>query len=261
LNPAADPRSFAAALLDPTRPAPQGLRAWNGSDPAARFAVHRNNVVASLVEALADTFPVVRELVGAQFFGAMATRFVRRHPPLTPVLARYGEGFADFVADFEPARSVPYLADTARLEYARVRSFHAADVAVPPVEELARSIDCGDRVAELRIGLHPSVDALDSDHAVVSIWAAHQDGGDLGEVDPDRPQSALVVRDGLVVLVLPVGRGLSALVRALRSGRPIGESAAEAVGADAAFDLGQALSLLFAHGAVTSIALPPQERR
>ena len=29
---------FAAALCDPALPAPGGLRVWNGSDPAARFA-------------------------------------------------------------------------------------------------------------------------------------------------------------------------------------------------------------------------------
>ena len=53
MNPHPNPLQpdWAAALLDPERPPPPGLRAWNGSDPARRFAVHRNNVVASLVSA------------------------------------------------------------------------------------------------------------------------------------------------------------------------------------------------------------------
>ncbi|MBP8278840.1 MAG: putative DNA-binding domain-containing protein, partial [Propionivibrio sp.] len=37
--------TFAAALLDPDLAPPNGLIAWNGSDPARRFAVYRNNVV------------------------------------------------------------------------------------------------------------------------------------------------------------------------------------------------------------------------
>ena len=49
---------FAAALLDSRQGCPAGLRTWNGSDPAARLAVYRNNVVSSLIDALADTFPV-----------------------------------------------------------------------------------------------------------------------------------------------------------------------------------------------------------
>jgi hypothetical protein len=35
--------------------------------------------------------------------------------------------FPDFIEQFEPASSVPYLADVARLEMLRVRAFHAAD--------------------------------------------------------------------------------------------------------------------------------------
>lgn len=47
-----------------------------------------------------------------------------------PSLALYGAGFADFVEDFEPAASVVYLADVARLERARLESLHAADAQV-----------------------------------------------------------------------------------------------------------------------------------
>ena len=63
---------LALALLDPGAACPPGLRSWNGSDPGARFAVHRNNVVVSLIDALADGFPVTQELVGEAFFRAMA---------------------------------------------------------------------------------------------------------------------------------------------------------------------------------------------
>lgn len=47
---------FAQALLNPAQSCPPGLTTWNGSDPARRFAVYRNNVIVSLVDALADTF-------------------------------------------------------------------------------------------------------------------------------------------------------------------------------------------------------------
>ena len=89
--------AFAAALLDPDQPCPPGLRAWNGSDPTARLAVYRNNVVGSLIDALADTFPVAQELVGEAFFRAMAGVFARQAPPRSRILAHYGEGFAEFI--------------------------------------------------------------------------------------------------------------------------------------------------------------------
>ncbi len=115
---------FAAALLDPDVAAPDGLVAWNGSDPAHRFAVYRNNVTSALSDVLADSFPVTQQLVGEEFFRAMARIFLRGSPPPSPILTAYGEGFPAFVADFAPARTVPFLADVARLEWLRLRALH-----------------------------------------------------------------------------------------------------------------------------------------
>jgi hypothetical protein len=39
-----DQGGFANALRDRLAPCPAGLTTWNGSDPAARLAVYRNNV-------------------------------------------------------------------------------------------------------------------------------------------------------------------------------------------------------------------------
>ncbi len=196
---------FARALLDPELPPPPGLSTCNGSDPARRFAVYRNNVLCTLTDALADTFPVVQAVVGEAFFRAMAHVFVRAHPPDSPVLAFYGANFADFIADFEPAATLPYLADLARLEMTRVQVYHAADE--PPLTP--------DRLALLAAGcrpgtepvveLTPSLRLLRSSHPVVSVWAAHQqDPIDLSFIDWSCAESALVTRHEFDVLVIPV---------------------------------------------------------
>ncbi|MDE2372531.1 MAG: putative DNA-binding domain-containing protein, partial [Burkholderiales bacterium] len=171
-------QDFAGALLDPARPCPSGLKTWNGSDPGERFAVYRNNVVGSLIDALTDNFPVVQQLVGEEFFRAMAGIHVRRSPPTSRLLAFYGDGYAEFIARFEPARALPYLADMARLEAARVQSYHAADAEPASAESVALALACGDRIGELRLECHPSLRVLSSRWAVVTLWAAHQ-GGDF----------------------------------------------------------------------------------
>jgi len=129
--------AFADALLARDVDCPPGLRTWNGSDPGRRFAVYRNNVIVGLVDALADTYPVVQAMVGDDFFRAMAREFVRSQPPTSPVLAGYGAGFAAFIEGFAPAAGLPCLADLARLEWLRVEVYHAADVAPLRVEEIA----------------------------------------------------------------------------------------------------------------------------
>lgn len=247
---------FAAALLNPSDPCPAGLKAWNGSDPTARLAVYRNNVVSSLIDALADTCPVVQELVGVEFFRAMAGVFVRQAPPSSRILAHYGDGFAEFIEGFEPARSVPYLADVARLELAYVRAYHAADVEPVSDEVIGLALTSGDRIGELCLVCHPSVTVLRSPYAVVSLWAAHQGEGDHVAVDPDHAEAAIVLRPNLDVLVLRLAPGAAEFVAAIQEGERLGDAAGAAMNATAAFDLSASLRLLMSHGALTSVHLP-----
>jgi len=249
---------FAAALLDPAHPGPAGLRSWNGSNPAQRLSVHRNNVSVSLVDALADTFAVVQALVGEAFFRAMALEFVRRQPPRSVVLARHGDGLPDFIAQFPPAAGLPYLADVARLEALRNQASQAADA--PPLRVLDAAVQAalqdGAQAARLRLHLHPSAAVLDAQHAAVSLWAAHQGLLPLEDVDPLQPEAALVVRPDMDVLVLRLPSGGAALVQGLQQQLPLGDAAQAALAADARFDLVANLSLLVQHGAICAIDLP-----
>ncbi len=240
---------FAAALLDGGRPVPAGLRAWNGSDPARRFGVYRNNVIVSLVGALADTFPVVRRLVGDEFFDAMAGVYVRAHPPASPVLAHYGEGFADWLAAFEPARALPYLPDMARLEHARVAAFHAADAA--PLAADAIAARCADAASlpASRPRLHPSCRVLRSDFAVAALWAAHQHDGEWPAIELEQPGATLVLRDPAdEVLVIGLDDAAADFLAALQRGATLGE----ALQAAPRLDLAGTLALLIRHGALVA---------
>jgi hypothetical protein len=253
-----DQASFAAGLADPLRPCPEGLRVWNGSDPTRRFDVYRNNVASSLVDALADTFPVVQQLVGEEFFRAMAAVFARAHRPRSPVLARYGADLPEFIEGFAPARDVPYLADVARLEYAWLRAYHAADADPVAADAVGAALASGERIGALRLELHPSLAIVASPYAIVSIWAAHHGEGDLAQTDPFEPETAFVARRTLDVLVTRGPRGSAEFVAALATGAPLADAAAGAADRVREFDLSAALTLLLRIGALTSIRLAPE---
>jgi len=248
--------AFAATLLAPDLPCPAGLRTWNGSDPVKRLAVYRNNVTSSLIDAVAATFPVAQELVGSEFFRAMASLFVRQRPPRSRVLASYGDEFPAFIEGFEPARSVPYLADVARLEKARVRAYHAVDADPVAADVVSAALSSGEDVGALRLVCHPSVGLVVSGFAIVSVWAAHQGEGDLAEVDPAVPESALVVRAGLDVLVLRLAPGAAPFIAAIQRGAALADAAALAADDSADFDLSGVLALLMRHGALISLHTP-----
>ncbi|MEO4047704.1 DNA-binding domain-containing protein [Pseudomonas sp. CAU 1711] len=240
---------FAQCLLQDSPTCPSGLRSWNGSDPAQRFAIYRNNVVSSLIDALADTYPVTQAMVGEAFFRAMARLFVRAQPPRSPVLALYGDGFADFIEGFAPAARLPYLADLARLEMLYLESYHAADATALALDELAALLGDSEALAQVRFELHPALQLLRSPHAVVSLWSAHQ-GPDVTErlssIDLTRGEAALLMRRELAVEIMPIERGAAEFIDNLR------RRATFASAADTAepFDLSAALELLLRCGAI-----------
>lgn len=244
---------FAAALLDPGQPCPPGLTTWNGSNPERRFAVYRNNVIVSLVDALADTFAVTQELVGEDFFRAMARVFAYAQPPKSRFLAFYGEDFPDFIERFPPAAGVSYLADVARLEFLRVRAYHAADVAPVPMSHFADALANEAALPFLRFTLHPSVGVLESAAAVVSLWGAHQGVGHIGELVPEVPETALIVRAGLDVEVMSIPRSSGVFIGALFRGTCFGDAVDIASVLDPDFDPAKPLGLLIQKTAITAL--------
>ncbi len=245
--------AFAAALLDAERPCPAGLVTWNGSDPARRFAVYRNNVITSLIDALADNFPVTRELVGDDFFRAMARAFVVASPPRSPFLALYGGAFPAFIEHFEPARSVPYLADVGRLERLRLIAYHAEDVNPLDDADWRQALARGDALPGARLRLHPSLGMVRSRYAVYSLWAAHQGELDLGAVAPYRPEDALIVRPRWDVLVVALRPGAGHFLQQLMTGACFGDSVAAATDNHPDFDLAATLADLVRVGAAVAI--------
>src|ERR1700732_63716 len=119
--------AFAAGLTDPAIVAPEDVVATSGKGVVKRYNVYRNNVTVSLIDALAAIYPAVQRITGVEFFRAMARFHIRATPPTSPLLFEYGRDFPAFIENYEYARAMPWLADTARVERAWLDAYHAAD--------------------------------------------------------------------------------------------------------------------------------------
>jgi hypothetical protein len=224
-----------------------------GAIMSDRQAVHRNNTRASLSAALAARFPVVARLVGPDFFQATALCFIERQPPTSPVLAEYGAGFAGFLDSFAPARTVPYLADVARLEWTRHLAFHAEDAMALSIERLTAVAP--DRLEHVRLGLHPAASVVASAWPVISIWTTNAHDQEVRPLGDDAgSECALVTRPELHVLVSALPAGSDRLVAALAEGNGLAEAVARAAPVEG-FDTATALSVLFRSGAVASLTV------
>jgi hypothetical protein len=210
---AVDYESFALALCETGAALPEGLRVPGEAALVDRFAVYRNNVHISLVESLAESYPAVRAQVGEEFFRAMARVYVQQHKPSTPLLTYYGDRFPGFIAGFEPAATLPWLPDLARLERAWSECWAAADAPALPVSAL-RTLDADD-LARCRFTAHPAARLVRSEWPVASLWEAHQQREpDLGTLEW-QPQNVLLTRPQSAVLLRCVDEVTAQFIEAL----------------------------------------------
>jgi hypothetical protein len=236
--------AFANALRDPDAALPRGVISHNSDAPRKRFAVYRNNVMVGLVNALEARFPATRKIVGEDFFKAVAKLFAAAQPPRSPLMMFYGDGFPAFLAEFEPAQDVSYLADVALLEAARTRAYHAADA--KPLTPAALHGTLQEALADLRFILHPSLEIVASDYPIVTIWAMNCGEMELAPIRDWRGEDALVSRPGLDVEVRRLPPGAKTFLQSLAAGNPLGVAAASALATKTSFDLAANLAALFA---------------
>jgi hypothetical protein len=228
----------------------------------ARVAVHRNTFVGTLVEALAESFPVTRALAGADFFDAMARTRVLAEPPRSPVLTDYALSFPGFVAGVAPAAAAPVLAEMAQLEALRLRAFHAVDAIPAGLADFHRLACDAALFARTCARLHPAAHWFRARHAVLDLWRAHDDAPDMASVDlagidATRAQDVLIVRPEFVVRMRPLPPGAIAFLDALASGCRFAEAFVAAAKADPLTEPAVLCSLLLQEGLVTEfIDLP-----
>lgn len=243
--------TFSRALLDASQPVPAAIRGAGRRRADRRFAVYRNNVIAGLIQALAQRFPVVHRLVGNEFFDAMARVYVTTCPPASPVMMLYGETFPDFVDGFAPAASVPYLGDIARIEIARGRAYHAEDAT--PISPQTFATLPAERLANLRINFHASVSIITSFHPIVSIWQVNDDLDHAVPISPWAPEAALIARPFKEVEVRRLAPAVAVFLSSLARRETMTQAITAGMHAAAGFDLVANLRLLMMSNVVTAI--------
>ena len=234
--------SFAAALLDPAAALPAGLIDPQGRPAPQRFSVYRNNVASSLTLALEAGFPVIRKLLGCEYFGAIAVIHLRAHPPRSRQIMLYGQDFPGFLAAFPPLANLPYLADVARLELAIRESYHAADSTAIDPATLALPEET---LLASRFQLAPSLRLIRSPFPVFSIWQANAKDG---PAPISGAQDMVVLRPGFDPEPHLLPPGAADFIAALTGGHTLAQAL---TAAGDSFDLTPVLSLLLAHHALT----------
>ena len=206
------------------------------------LAIYRNNRNMNLRAALLGAYPVTERLVGAEFFDYAVAKYRRTHPSESGDLSMYGKTFPEFIATFEAAAGLIYLADVARLEWWVHESFHAADHA--PFELQRLSEISPEHYAELRGTLHPSVRMLASPFPIDRIWHANQSAAPPPEIIDlsSGGVEVLIARAGRVVRVQALPAAAAKFLNELMCGTPLGAACELPGHIDANFDVQSVLA-------------------
>lgn len=237
---------FHHALLDAAQPVPANLTDGMGRPAGRRYAIYRNNVAVSLSEALASGFPASAALLGEANFTRLSARFLRQHPPSSPLLLQYGAAFPAFLDGIVGLDRLPFLSDIARLDLAMRRAYHAAD-ARPVAPQALAALDA-EALPAARLRLAPAVQLLSSRWPIAEI-RAYALG--LHDAPPKgSAQDVIVTRHAYdpQPWVLPA-RGF-AFAAALRAGMRLGDAVTQC---GPGFDPAATLALLLANGAIAAI--------
>jgi len=241
--------AFGAALFDAAQESALASVLVGGGDAqrlARRLAIYRGNLTGGWERALGNAYPVLRTLVGEEFFLALARAYGKACPSVDADLNAFGAGLAGFVAGFAPLGGYPYMADMARLEWALHLSHYAAEAMVLTAAEIAR-LDPAQLEAR-PFTLHPACSLYESAWATVGLWLAHQPDGAAFPDAMATPCRGVVVRSGWEARVLALDAAAYAALKRLAAGASFGKALDAAFEVDDAFDVAGQLNSWLANG-------------
>lgn len=136
---------------------------------ADRLDVYGQMYWIRLHDALREDYPRVAEILGAERFSAVVRAYLARFPSAHPSVRYVGARFSDFLAQCDETAAWPFLPDLARLEWARLAVFDAADATVLRIEDL-RAITAPEW-PDLTLRPIPALRILHSPWPIHELWS------------------------------------------------------------------------------------------
>jgi len=229
------------SLANSDAPCPSQVRQQGADSQSRRFNIYRNNRAVSLIENLKATYPAVHKLVGDAYFSAVARNFIDEHPPRSAVMAEFGGEFGEFIRQSPNAKNIPYVADLASLEWARLQAYHSADAESLSLDILLSAAEPS-QYDSLVFKVLPSLFQLSSRWPVGSLWSAivspEAQGADTPEPDLNASEHIVVVRPEYEVFVQVLPSSGAILLEHLKRGDSLQEAVSSVTQNDPDFDPG-----------------------
>jgi len=212
--------------------------------PSLRLDVYRNAYYIRFQEALAHDFPVLLSVMGNEQFGQEMASYLQMYPSTHPSLRYLGQSLPHWL---ESKNNIG-LKDIARIEWAILNAFDAANMNTLAVEQLHKHSP--EQWHQLKFTFVPSLSLLKIDSNASIIWEQHyidlrsnnvESKIQKIELQPTKPAYLVVYRGQQGPAIYEVSSEWYALMFNLRNNLNFGEACDQ-------------MSMLIAEMEVTNIA-------
>lgn len=221
-------RTFVAALAPgegdahgAIDPALRALIDGDGTlDADARIRIYADMYRARLVDVLREDYPRLAALLGCDAFTGLAASYLAAHPSRHPSVRYVGDRLAGWLASRGDVP--PFAADLARLEWARVDAFDAADAEPTRLSDLQAIPQ--DAWPALRFTPIPACRVVESAWPIHEIWTASDPDAEspVAEWEP-APTVVRVWREEFAVTHAAMGEDEQRAFAALARGESFAE--------------------------------------
>ncbi|CAN5321190.1 hypothetical protein BH09MYX1_BH09MYX1_05100 [soil metagenome] len=222
-------------------------------DAVTQLETYREQFWLRHVGCMVEDYPTLQAILGEAAFEDVCRRFFAAYPPSSYLLRDLGAKLAAFL---EAEREERFLVDLAKVEWAFIDAFDAADA--PPLDPTTIETLAEDEWPRAVLHLHPSLQLLDLAYPAEETRAKFRLDGTVIRGDA-KPTPLVIYRRNLLLYVEPLEPLACALLMRLQRGEALGP-ASEAVatgrdGADVESKLGEWFARWAALGFISRVVV------
>ena len=187
-------------------------------DARMRLQIYADAYRLRLLEALETDFVALRAALGCEEFDRIGRAYIDANPSDHYSVRYFGRHLSRFLAETEPYREQPVLADIARFEWAMTDAFDAQDADISTIADMA-AVPPQDWPG-LSFTLHPSLQRIELQWNASAIWHAADKEEPLPEPEQaEYPVGWMVWRQGLQIYFRSLSVDQAWMLDALREGQ------------------------------------------
>lgn len=217
--------------------------------------IYHNNFYLTLTKALRGIYPTIHQLVGEEFFNQCAHFYIQKNPSQSRDLQTYGGNLAVFLAEYSPAKTLPYLSEVAQFDWATHQVYYAADSKPFDINKLTQVSE--KHYQDLKFKLHRASKILSFRYPILQIWQLCQQKKKSSEII-DLAQGGLnllVIRRHLDIEFVTLSMGEYALLSAFAENKTFREACSKALQVEPEFNVADCFNHHMKHHTIIDVAI------